>query len=118
MTRNQLLPKNANLTGVMFTVENKGDISPSTKQYVYHSTTIVLHKDESLDASIIGVCARQGTTCKCTTLVGGVSSGNHMAIGTEYTVNNVPLNSQYELYAVTGSGPVANATNGDIYVGV
>src|SRR3954465_11759756 len=107
MTRNQLLPKNANLAGIMFTVENKGDISPSTEQDVYHSTTIVLHRDASLDASITHVCARQGGTCQCSTLVGGVSSGDHMALDiqdTHYVINSGAPVGDYELYAMTAEG--------------
>jgi hypothetical protein len=119
MTRNQLLPKNANLTGVMFTVETNGDISPDAVQYITGGTTIVLHKDPSLIASITHVCARQGETCKCSTLVGGVSSGDHMALGTvdtDYVINSGAPAGSYELYAMTEDGPVEDATNGTIHI--
>lgn len=122
MTRNQLLPKySANLTGVMFTVANGGDISPNTEQTFNGGDTIVLHKDSSLDSSVTHVCARQGSTCYCSTLVEEVSSGNHMALGTptvdtDYTINTSGAAGDYELYAMTDEGPVEDATNGDIHV--
>ena len=121
MTRNQLLPKyvkNLSDDGVLFTVDGSGNITPTTRQTVCQGYTILTQADPACTTQFSGhVCARQNNVCQCSALVAGVSSGNHMAIGTEYTVNSVPLNSQYELYAVTGSGPVAGATNGDIYVG-
>lgn len=122
MTRNQLLPKyvkNLSDDGVLFTVDGSGNITPTAQQSVCRGYTILTKPDPACNTTFSGhVCARQGSTCQCSTLVGGVSSGNHMVIGTEYTINtSVPLDSQYELYAVTDSGPVAGATNGDIYVG-
>jgi hypothetical protein len=121
MTRNQLLPKHLKHLSddaVLFTVDGIGNITPTTQQTVCQGYTILTQHDPTCVTVFNGqVCARQNNACQCSTLVAGVSSGNHMAIGTEYTINNVPLNSQYELYSVTSSGPVANVTNGDIYVG-
>jgi len=121
MTRNQLLPKNAsNLTGVMFTVEDDGDISPATLQTFNGGDTIVLHKDPSLVASVTHVCARQDDECRCSALVASVSSGDHMALGstdTDYVINASAEAGDYELYAMTSEGPVENATNGIIRVG-
>ena len=121
MTRNQLLPKNAsNLTGVMFTVEDNGDISPATPQTVNGGDTIVLHKDPSLVASVTHVCARQDDACHCSALVASVSSGDHMALSstnTDYVINTSAGAGDYELYAMTDEGPVENATNGQIHVG-
>ena len=120
MTRNQLLPKYVKdlSDGVLFTVDGSGNITPTAQQTVCQGYTILTQNDPACTTPFSGhVCARQNNACQCSTLVAGVSSGNHMAIGTEYTVNSVPLNSHYELYSVTGSGPVAGVTNGDIYVG-
>jgi hypothetical protein len=121
MTRNQLLPMHAKdlSDGVLFTVDGSGNITPTVQQNVCRGYTILTQADPAGTTQFNGhVCARQNNTCQCSTLVAGVSSGNHMTIGTEYTINmSVAINSQYELYAVTDSGPVANATNGDIYVG-
>jgi len=121
MTRNQHLPRNVKdlSDAVLFTVDNRGYITPTARQSVCRGYTILTQADSSCTTVFSGhVCARQNNVCQCSALAAGVSSGNHMEIGTEYTINmSVAINSQYELYAVTGSGPVANATNGDIYVG-
>jgi hypothetical protein len=122
MTRNQLLPRNVkdlSDDGVLFTVDGRGYITPTQQQSVCRGYTILTQADSSCTTMFSGhVCARQNNVCQCSALVAEVSSGNHMEIGTEYTINmSVAINSQYELYAVTGSGPIANATNGDIYVG-
>ena len=121
MTRNQLSQKHVkNLSddGVLFTVDGSGNITPTAQQTVCAGYTILTQADPTCTTVFSGhVCARQNNACQCSALVAGVSSGNHMAIGTEYTVNSVPLNSHYELYSVTDSGPVAGVSNGDIYVG-
>jgi hypothetical protein len=104
----------------MFTVENNGYISPDTQQTMNAGDSIVLHKDPSLIASVTHVCARQSDTCHCSTLVTGVLSGDHMALGTvdtHYQINaNAPA-GDYELYAMTAEGPVENATNGTVRIG-
>lgn len=119
MTRNQLLPKYAkNLTGgVMFTVHGNGDITPITQQNVSREETILTQHDSTCTTPFTGqVCARQDDVCQCSALV-GVSSGDHMAIGTPYTVrSSAPLDNDFELYAVVDSEPVPGATNGDIHV--
>jgi hypothetical protein len=121
MTRNQLLSKYAkNLSGgVMFTVDGSGNITPTAQQTVYREQTIVTQADTTCNTTFSGhVCARQNNVCQCSTLVDGVSSGNHMAIGTGYAVkSSVAENATFEIYAVTDSGPVANASNGDIVIG-
>lgn len=121
MTRNQQLPKLATnlLGGVIFTVENGGDISPTDAQTVARGDTICIQSDPTLIASVTHVCARQNDVCQCSALV-GVSSGNHMAINHEYgyVINmSVAVNSDYDLYAMTDSGPVDSATNGTIHIG-
>ena len=121
MTRNQLLPnvvKNWS-GGVMFTVDGSGNITPTAQQTVYREQTIVTQAATGGTTTFSGhVCAQQNDVCQCSTLVDGLSGGNHMAIGTGYTVkSSVPLDSTFELYAVTDSGPVAGATNGDIVIG-
>jgi hypothetical protein len=121
MTRNQLLPKYVkNLSGgVMFIVDGRGYITPTAQQTVYREQTIVTQADTSCTTTFSGhVCARQNDVCQCSTLVDSVSSGNHMVIGTGYTIkSSVALNSTFEIYAVTDSGPVAGASNGDIVIG-
>lgn len=118
MTRNQLLPKYAkNLSGgVIFTVDSKGNVSPDTQQTVNRGDTISLQVATGETFSGY-VCAQQNDVCQCSTLLDGVSSGNHMAIGS-YMINmSVAVDSEFEVYAVPDSGPVAGATNGDIYIG-
>lgn len=122
MTRNQHLPKNVKdlSDAVLFTVDGRGYITPEERQTVCRGYTILTQPDSSCTTVFSGhVCARQGNVCQCSVLVAGVSSGNHMEIGTEYTIQmSVAVNSEYEIYAVTGGQtPVPNATNGDIYVG-
>lgn len=122
MTRNQLFAKHVKALsddGVLFTVDGSGNITPTAQQSLCRGYTILTKPDPACTTLFSGyVCARQNNVCQCSALVAGVSSGDHMAIGTEYTINmSVAINSQYELSAVTDSGPVAEATNGDIYVG-
>lgn len=121
MTRNQLLPQYVKnwSGGVMFTVDGSGNITPTTQTTVYRGQTIVTQAATGGTTTFSGhVCAQQNDVCQCSTLVDGLSSGSHMAIGTGYTVkSSVPLDSEFELYAVTESGPIASATNGDIQVG-
>jgi hypothetical protein len=122
MTRNQQLKTSAKdlSDGVMFTVDGSGNITPTTQQTVCAGYTILTQACQACTTQFSGkVCAQQSNVCQCSALVAGLSSGQHMAIGTQYTVNTgVPLNSQFELYAVTGSGTVVpSVTNGDIYVG-
>lgn len=121
MTRNQLLPQYVKnwSGGVMFTVDGSGNITPTTQTTVYRGQTIVTQAATGGNTTFNGhVCAQQNDVCQCSTLVDGLSSGSHMAIGTGYTVkSSVALDSEFELYAVTASGPIANATNGDIQVG-
>lgn len=124
MNRNQQLQKGAKVAkdesdGVLFTVDGYGNITPTTQQTVCAGYTILTEADPASTKKFYGkVCAQQSNVCRCSTLVGGVSSGDHMALGTEYTVNSGLLNNQYELYAVNGSGAVIpSVTNGDVYVG-
>jgi hypothetical protein len=120
MTQNQPLPKfvkKLSDDGVLFTVDGSGNITPTAQQSVCRGYTILTKPDPASNQTFSGqVCARQSNTCQCYTLV-GLSSG-HMVIGTEYTISmSVSVPSEYELYAMNSSGPIANATNGDIYVG-
>lgn len=122
MTRNQLLPKFVKnwSGGVIFTVDGSGNITPTAQQTIYRGQTIVTQAATGGTTTFSGhVCAQQNDVCQCTTLVDGLSSGNHMAIGTGYTVkSNVSFNSTFEVYAVTGSGDkVLNASNGEILIG-
>ncbi|HEX8111387.1 MAG TPA: hypothetical protein VF516_26840 [Kofleriaceae bacterium] len=119
MTRNQLLPnyvKNWS-GGVMFTVDGSGNITPTAQQNINRGETILTQPDPACNTTFSGhVCARQNDVCQCSTLV-GVSSGSHMAIGTGYTISSsVTVGSNFEIYAVTDSGPVASATNGNIHI--
>src|ERR1044071_5122612 len=116
MTRNQLLPKFVKnwSGGVIFTVDGSGNITPTAPQTVYRGQTIVTQAATGGNTTFSGhVCAQQNDVCQCTTLVDGLSSGSHMSIGTGYTVkSNVPFDSEFEIYAVTGSGDkVLNASN-------
>ena len=81
----------------------------------------MLHKDPSLVASVTHVCAQQNDECKCSTFATGVSSGSHMALvgtDTEYQIStSAGAGTDYELYAATDDGPIANATNGDVHIG-
>jgi hypothetical protein len=121
MTRNQLLPKYVKnwSGGVIFTVDGSGNITPTAQTTVYRGQTIVTQAATGGNTTFSGhVCAQQNDVCQCSTLVDGVSSGSHMAIGTGYTVkSSVPFSSEFEIYAVTDSGPVPNASNGDILIG-
>ena len=123
MTRNQLLPNYpSNLSeGVVFSIEDNGDISPDTQTIVNQDDWIVLHKDPSLVASVTHVCAQQNDECKCSTFAVGVSSGAHLVlVGTDtpYKIStSAVVNTDYELYAATENGPIANATTGDIRIG-
>ncbi len=120
MTRNQLLPNyvKKGSGGVMFTVDGTGNITPTTEQLVNRGEGILTQHDSMSNTTFSGqVCARQGSTCQCSALV-GVSSGSHMAIDTGYTVSSsVAVDSEFEIYAVTDSGPVAGTTNGTIRIG-
>lgn len=121
MTRNQLsqdVVKNLS-GGLLFTVDGSGNIAPTTQQTVARGGTILTQPLSASTAPFTGhVCAQQNDVCKCGTLVSGLASGAHMAIGTAYTVSaSVAVGSDFELYAATDSGPVPNATNGDIHVG-
>lgn len=119
MSRNQPLPSYATdlSGGVIFTVDGKGNIVPTDQQTVYRGVTILIQAAPMTTFSG-QVCARQNDVCQCSALVEGVSSGNHMVLGTDYTVNSsVTIGSDFELYAVPDSGPVAGATNGEIHVG-
>ena len=120
MTRNQLLPNNAeDLSGsVMFTVDGHGNITPTARQTVNGGETILTQADSACQKTFSGqVCARQKNVCQCSALV-GVASGDHMTIGIDYRISSsVPVDSEFELYAVTGETPVASATTGDIRIG-
>ncbi len=120
MTRNQLLPNYVKSLsgGVMFTVDGSGNIKPTAQQTINRGETVLTQADPTCTTMFSGqVCARQNNVCQCPTLV-GVSSGSHMAIGTAYTISSsATVGSDYELYAVTDSGPVADGTNGDIHIG-
>ena len=121
MTRNQLLPKYVKnwSDGVIFTVDGSGNIDPTTQTTVYRGQTVVTQAATGGNQPFSGhVCARQNNACQCSSLVDGLSGGSHMAIGTGYTVKStVPFSSEFELYAVTDSGPVPNARTGDIIIG-
>jgi hypothetical protein len=120
MTRNQLLPKYLKnwSGGVIFTVDSSGNIDPTTQTTVYRGQTVVTQAAPGGNQPFSGhVCARQNNACQCSSLVDGLS-GSHMEIGTGYTVKStVPFNSEFEIYAVTDSGPVANARTGEIVIG-
>jgi hypothetical protein len=121
MTRNQLtqdVVKNLS-GGLLFTVDSSGNIAPITQQTVARGGTILTQPLPGSTAPFSGhVCARQSDVCKCSTLVTGLASGAHMAIGTAYTVSmSVAVGSDFELYAATDSGPVANAGTGDVHIG-
>lgn len=122
MIRNQLFAKYpSNLSGgVMFLVEDNS-ITAETQTTANRGDTIVLHKDPSLMASVTHVCAQLNDACQCSTLVEGVSSGNHMALGGTYTeykiATTAAVDADYELYPVTDEGPVESATNGDVHIG-
>jgi hypothetical protein len=121
MTRNQLLPNHPkNWSGdVMFTVDGNGNITPTAQQTVNRGETILTQPDPVSMTTFSGtVCARQNDVCQCSTLVSGVSTGNHMSIGTDYTVNSsLTVGSDFELYAITAGGTVAQGTNGNIHIG-
>ena len=123
MTRDQLLPNNGKngSDGVMFSVDGGGNITPAARhgrQTLPPGRTLVTQAANGTTTFSGHVCAQQNHACQCSTLVDGVSSGGHMAIGTEYTVkSSVPLDSAFALYAITDSGPVPNASNGDVVIG-
>jgi hypothetical protein len=125
MSRNQLLPnylKNWS-GGVIFTVDGIGNITPTTQQTVNRGETILIKADPAPTTPFTGqVCARQNDVCQCSTLVENVSAGSHMAIGGNggngYQVkSSVTVGSDFELYAITSGGTVAQGTNGDIHIG-
>jgi hypothetical protein len=106
--------------GVILTVDGGGNITPTTEQTVNRGETILTQQAPGGNSTFTGhICARQDDVCKCSTLVNNVSSGNHMEVGgDDYTVkSSVAIDSEFEIYAITSSGPVANATNGIIRVG-
>jgi hypothetical protein len=124
MTRNQLLPDHVKdwPGDVMFSVDGGGNITPTAqhgRQTIHPGKTLVTQAATGGATTFSGhVCAQQNKECRCSTLVDGVSSGSHMAIGTGYTVkSSVPLDSTFALYAVTDSGPIPSASNGDILIG-
>jgi hypothetical protein len=120
MTRNQLTQDVEKYSGgVIFTVDSKGNITPVTQQTVARGESILTHASTTSTTQFSGgVCARQNEVCQCSILISGVASGTHMAVGTAYAISaTAPLGGDYELYAVTSTGPVANATNGEIHVG-
>ena len=120
MNQNQLSPDllKSWSGGVMFTVDATGNITPTSGTTVHHGQMIVTQAAAGGTTFSGHVCARQNNACRCSTLVDGVPSSSHMAIGTGYTVKqSVALGSTFKLQAVTGSGPVAGATNGDIVIG-
>ncbi|HEX3757584.1 MAG TPA: hypothetical protein VHW23_02720 [Kofleriaceae bacterium] len=87
-------------------------------QYVSGSGTIVTQHKTGCGSQFGGhVCARQDDECQCPALV-GVASGTHMAVGQGYTISSsVSSGSEFEIYALSGSDPVPNTTNGSIHVG-
>lgn len=123
MTGNELLPNNGKngSGGVMFSVDGGGNITPTAQhgRQTIHPGKPILTKAVTDGTTFSGhVCAQQNDMCQCSTLVDGVSSGSHMAIGTGYTVKQrVPLDGTLALYAITDSGPVPNASNGEILIG-
>jgi hypothetical protein len=123
MTRDQVLPNNGKngSDGVMFSVDGGGNVRPTARhgrQTLPPGKTLVTQATDGTTTFSGHVCAQQNKECRCSTLVDGVSSGSHMAVGTGYTVkSSVPLKSTFALYAVTDSGPVPNASNGDIVIG-
>jgi hypothetical protein len=118
MTRNQLLPNVVrNWSGLMFSVDSGGNITPTAQQNISRGQTILTQAATGGNTTFSGhVCAQQNEVCQCSTLVDNVSSGNHMALGTGYTVKSTAPLQEFELYAITDSGPVPGATNGDIRV--
>jgi uncharacterized Zn-binding protein involved in type VI secretion len=123
MTQDQLLPNNGKngSGGATFSVDGDGNITPTTRhgrQTIHRGNPIVTQAATGNTTFSGHVCAQHKDVCQCSTLVDGLSGGSHMAIGTGYTVkSDVPFNSEFELYAVTDSGPVPNARTGDVVIG-
>ena len=123
MTRNQQSPKlPSNLSGsVMFSVDPGGNITPTAAQgtqSIQRGDTLVTQAVTVNNSTFSGhICARQSDVCKCSTLVDNVSSGNHMVVGTGYSIKQSVADGEFEIYAVSGEGPIPGATNGDIQVG-
>jgi len=124
MSRNQLLPNQLRnyASSVNFSVDGDGNITPTEAQGaqdVAIQGTIVTTAVTTGNKTFSGqACARHNDVCQCSTVVENVTSGNHMVLGTGYRVRStVTVGSTFEIYAVTSSGPVANASNGEIIIG-
>lgn len=121
MTRNQLLPNYvSNLSGgVIFTVAGNGSITPTAQQIVKHGDTISIQKDQTCSTEFIGyVCARQSGVCQCANLVTDLNGGPHMEPDASYVISSsAVVASGYTLYGLPDSGPVQNASEGDIHIG-
>src|SRR5262249_55446297 len=124
MTGNELSTNNGKngSGGVKFSVDGGGNITPAAqhgRQTLHPGKTLVTQVATGGTTTFSGhVCAQQNKACQCSTLVDGLSSGSHMAIGTGYTVkSSVPLDSTFALFAITDLGPVPNARTGEIVIG-
>jgi hypothetical protein len=105
-------------TSPAFTVDHKGQISPTTEVSLSAGDDMVVVPDSS--AGYAGyVCAWRGE-CKCSEFVMNLSGEPHMTTeGSPYTIN-AKASGAYTIYATlseTGSGPAASGINGDVRIG-
>ena len=118
MTRNQLTTDVQRYSrAVIFTMDGSGGIASTEAQDVNRGDSI-LTQAVAGSPTPARVCAREDDAgpCQCSMVV-GVPSGTHMATGTAYTISaSVSVPSEFEIYAITDTGAVANTTNGTIRV--
>lgn len=127
MTRNQLANSafKSFSANPMFTVDPSGNITPTDPQTVLPNGTILIHAASApspAPAPYGGyVCAWRDGQCQCALLVTDLGTEKHMKIrSTPYTVAANAPEGDFTIYATLsedGSGPTANATNGDLHVG-
>lgn len=119
MTRNQLTKNfTATLAGPIFTVDENGNITPTGQQRVVRGGSLFIQSTTTYTGY---VCAWQQSACQCAAVIADLYGEPHMTANNTYKISaTAPVDSDYTLYATasdTGSGPTANATNGDIHIG-
>jgi hypothetical protein len=107
--------------GIMFTVDDHGNIEPVSIQTAAPGDSIVIESNPRYVSEYRGyVCAWREGTCCCSKLVEDLGGEPHMKASGEYRVSaNAPENVYYVIYAITSeiaSGPTGSKTTGELHV--
>jgi hypothetical protein len=126
MTRNQLRESDVKKfdANPIFTVDGDGNVAPTTAQSVAQGGSLLIQSaNPAATTQYTGyICVYQNLTCKCSTVIGNLDSGeNHMKVrSTQYNVKSTAPVGDYTVGATTsdtGVTPIPMASTGDVRVG-